>query len=107
MSRVPYASAVGSLMYAMVCTRPDIAHVVGVLSRYMSKPGKEHWTTIKRVFSICVALLAMDYATKEDQDWTECWTYMALWMQTGMEIWIVGDLQVGMCLTCLEEQSIG
>ena len=50
MSHVPYASVVGSLMYAMVCTRPDIAHAVGVLSRYMSKPGKEHWTTIKRVF---------------------------------------------------------
>ena len=50
MSWVPYASAVGSLMYAMVCTRPDIAYVVGVLSRYMSKPGKEHWTAIKRVF---------------------------------------------------------
>jgi hypothetical protein len=50
MSCVPYASAVGSLMYAMVCTRPEIAYVVGVLSRYMSKPGKEHWTTVKRVF---------------------------------------------------------
>jgi hypothetical protein len=50
MSHVPYASAVGSLMYAMVCTRPDIAHAVGVLSKYMSKPGKEHWTTVKRVF---------------------------------------------------------
>jgi hypothetical protein len=50
MSHVPYASAVGSLMYAMVCNRPDIAHVVGVLSRYMSKPKKEHWTTVKRVF---------------------------------------------------------
>ena len=41
-SRVPYASAVGSMMYAMVCTRPDIAHGVGVLSSFMSKPGKEH-----------------------------------------------------------------
>eukprot|EP00253_Pinus_taeda_P016897 PITA_16897 len=50
MSRVPYASAVGSLMYAMVCTRPDIAHAVGVLSRFMSKPGKEHWTAVKPVF---------------------------------------------------------
>jgi hypothetical protein len=50
MSHVPYASAVGSLMYAMVCTRPDIAHAVGVLSRYMSKLGKEHWTIVKRVF---------------------------------------------------------
>ena len=42
MSRVPYASAVGSLMYAMVCTRPDIAHAVSVISRFMSKPRKEH-----------------------------------------------------------------
>jgi hypothetical protein len=50
MSNVPYASAVGNLMYAIVCTRPDIAHVVGVLSKYMSKPGKEHSTTVKRVF---------------------------------------------------------
>ena len=50
MSHVPYASVVGSLMYAMACTRPDIAHAVGVLRRYMSKLGKEHWTVIKRVF---------------------------------------------------------
>ena len=50
MSRVPYASAVGSLMYAMVYTRPDIAHAVGVLSRFMSNPGKEHWTIVKQVF---------------------------------------------------------
>jgi hypothetical protein len=50
MSHVPYASVVGSLMYAMVCTRSDIAHAVGVLSMYMSKPGKENWTTVKRVF---------------------------------------------------------
>jgi hypothetical protein len=50
MSRIPYASEVGSLMYEMVYTRPDIAHAVGFLSRYMSKPGKEHWTTLKSVF---------------------------------------------------------
>ena len=37
MSRVPYASVVSSLMYAMVCTRPDIAHAVGVLSRFFVK----------------------------------------------------------------------
>ena len=34
----------------MVCTRPYIAHALGFFSRYMSKPGKEHWTTIKSVF---------------------------------------------------------
>uniref|UniRef100_A0A7N2L6B7 Retrovirus-related Pol polyprotein from transposon TNT 1-94 n=1 Tax=Quercus lobata TaxID=97700 RepID=A0A7N2L6B7_QUELO len=36
MSKVPYASTIGSLMYAMVCTRPDIAHAVGVVSRFMT-----------------------------------------------------------------------
>uniref|UniRef100_A0A2N9FSS1 Retrovirus-related Pol polyprotein from transposon TNT 1-94 n=1 Tax=Fagus sylvatica TaxID=28930 RepID=A0A2N9FSS1_FAGSY len=47
MSKVPYASAIGSLMYAMVCTRLDIAHAVGVVSRYMSNPGKQHWEAVK------------------------------------------------------------
>jgi hypothetical protein len=47
---VPYASVHGIFMYEMVCTRPYIAHAVGVLSTYMSKPRKEHWKTIKRVF---------------------------------------------------------
>ena len=47
MSKVPYQSAVGNLMYAMVCTRPDIAHAVGVVSRYMSNPGKQHWLAVK------------------------------------------------------------
>lgn len=47
MSHVPYASAVGSIMYAMVCTRPDISHAVSVVSRYMANPGKEHWQAVK------------------------------------------------------------
>ena len=47
MSRVPYASAVGSLMYAMVCTRPDIAHAIGVVNRFLSNPAKEHWECVK------------------------------------------------------------
>jgi hypothetical protein len=50
MFQVLYASEIGSLMYAMVYTRLDIAHAVGFLSNYMSKLGKEHWITIKRVF---------------------------------------------------------
>jgi hypothetical protein len=47
MYRVPYSSLVGSLMYAMICTRPNIAHVVGVMSRYMNNPDKEHWEAVK------------------------------------------------------------
>ena len=43
MSRIPYGSAVGSLMYAMVCTPPDIAYLVGVVRRFLTNPGKQHW----------------------------------------------------------------
>ncbi|KAM2897932.1 hypothetical protein COP2_007520 [Malus domestica] len=44
---VPYSSLVGGLMYAMVCTRPDIAHAVGLVSRFMHNPGKMHWEAAK------------------------------------------------------------
>ena len=50
MQNIPYASAVGSLMYAQVCTRPDLAYIVGMLGRYQSNPGREHWVAAKRVF---------------------------------------------------------
>ncbi|KAK1681285.1 hypothetical protein QYE76_042133, partial [Lolium multiflorum] len=49
MSQIPYASAVGSIMYAMLCTRPDIAHAVSLTSRYQSDPGIEHWTAVKNI----------------------------------------------------------
>ena len=45
-----YSSAVGSLMYAMVCTQPDIAHAVGVVSRFMVNPDKDHWEAMKWIF---------------------------------------------------------
>lgn len=47
MSKIPYASAIGSLMYAMVCTRPDISYAVGITSRYQSNPGLDHWGAVK------------------------------------------------------------
>ena len=42
MSHIPYASVCVSLMYAIVTIRPDIVHVVGMLSRFISNPGKAH-----------------------------------------------------------------
>ena len=47
MTAIPYSSTFGSLMYAMVCTRLDIAHVVGVVSRFFANPGREHWEALK------------------------------------------------------------
>ena len=49
MRNIPYASAVGSLMYAMLCTRPDICYSVGMVSRYQSNHGRDHWTAVKNI----------------------------------------------------------
>ena len=49
MRRVPYASAVGSLMYAMLYIRPDICYAIGIVSRYQSNPGLAHWISVKHI----------------------------------------------------------
>ncbi|XP_058099717.1 secreted RxLR effector protein 161-like [Magnolia sinica] len=49
MKDILYASAVGSIMYAQVCTRPDIAFVIGMLGRYLSNPGMNHWIAVNKV----------------------------------------------------------
>lgn len=50
MAKVPYASVVGNLMYAMVCTRLYIGQAMGVSSQFMENPGRLHWDVMKRVF---------------------------------------------------------
>ncbi|XP_073137296.1 secreted RxLR effector protein 161-like [Henckelia pumila] len=47
MESVPYSNVTGSLMYAMVCTRPDIAYAISLVSIFMSKHGKTHWAAVK------------------------------------------------------------
>ena len=49
MSRVSYASTVGSLMYVMICTKAYIAQAVVVVSQFVADPGKEHWNVVKRI----------------------------------------------------------
>ena len=49
MSVIPYASAIGSIMYAMLCTRPDVNLAVSLVGRYQSNPGMEHWTAVKNI----------------------------------------------------------
>ncbi|KAE8681618.1 putative ribonuclease H protein [Hibiscus syriacus] len=50
MAKVLYSNTVGCLMYAMVCTRPDLAHAVSQVCKYMSKLGKQHWDAVKWIF---------------------------------------------------------
>jgi len=52
MSQVPYASAVGSLMYVMVCTRPDLAYAISTVNQSMSNQGKQHWEAVSECYDI-------------------------------------------------------
>jgi hypothetical protein len=62
MKLVPYAPAVGSLIYAMVATWPDIAYAVGILSRFMHNPGRTHKNAVQHIFRYLVG--TQDYGIK-------------------------------------------
>ncbi|KAK9034021.1 hypothetical protein V6N11_050200 [Hibiscus sabdariffa] len=49
MSQIPNASAIGSIMYAMICTRPDLSYALSMTSRYQANPGEGHWTAVKNI----------------------------------------------------------
>jgi len=78
MKRVPYSSAIGSLMYAMLCTRPDICYAVGLVSRYQSNPGQTHWKDVKRIlrylrgtvdYKLCYQGSDLQLVGYSDADW--------------------------------------
>ena len=50
MSKVPYASAMGCLKYAMVYTRPNLAQAISVVSKFLSNSGRQHWDAVKWIF---------------------------------------------------------
>ncbi|KAL0285353.1 UNVERIFIED_CONTAM: Retrovirus-related Pol polyprotein from transposon TNT 1-94 [Sesamum radiatum] len=46
---IPYVSAIGSIQYAVQCTRPDVAFALSVTSRYQACAGEAHWTAVKTI----------------------------------------------------------
>jgi hypothetical protein len=66
MSHVAYSSAVGSIMYAMVCTNPDISQAASVFSRYMANLDKVHWQAVKWI--LCFLWGVIDFGLVFDKD---------------------------------------
>ena len=66
----------------MVCTRPDIAHAVGVMSRFMSRPGKQHWEAVKWILRYL----------KGSSDTCLCFTGASLKLQDYVNVDFVGDI---------------
>ena len=66
MAKVPYASVVGSLMYCMVCTRPDISQALSVVSRYMHNPGRNHWQAVKWILRYIIGTVDVGLVFQQD-----------------------------------------
>ena len=49
MNEISYASTVGSIMYAMLCTKPDVAYALGIASRFQADLGEDHWKAVKNI----------------------------------------------------------
>ncbi|GJV80978.1 retrotransposon protein, putative, ty1-copia subclass [Tanacetum coccineum] len=85
MSKVPYANVIGSLMYLMVCTRPDIAYVVSIVSRYLANPGLVYGRDQGKHVDVD-SFVDADYAKDPDKE------YMALTEAVKESIWLKGLL---------------
>jgi hypothetical protein len=81
MKRIPYRQAIGSLMFAGVCTRPDILYEVCKCAQYSENPGRIHWTRVKRIMRYIKGTLdfKITYTKTTDQllgfcdsDWAGC-----------------------------------
>jgi len=77
MAQVPYSNAVGSLMFAMTCTRPDICYAVDLVSRFQANPSFAHWKAVKRIlylkgimdYMLCYQAPDLGLVSYNDADW--------------------------------------
>ncbi|SCV69750.1 BQ2448_1144 [Microbotryum intermedium] len=79
-----YRSAIGSLMYAVVATRPDLAYPVSYLARFTNKAGSEHWAAVAKILRYIKGTLELGivykakhdslvgYVGYSDSDWGSC-----------------------------------
>ena len=82
MSRVLYTSTMESLMFAMICTRSDIAQAVGTVSRYMVNHGGKYWIVVKRILRYI----------KETSDVALCYGGSEFTVRGYMDLDFAGDL---------------
>ena len=68
MKDVPYASAIGSIMYAMLCTIPDVCLAISLAGRYQSNPGVDHWTVVKNILKYLKRTKDMFHVYRDDKD---------------------------------------
>ncbi|XP_057775528.1 secreted RxLR effector protein 161-like [Salvia miltiorrhiza] len=76
MQNIPYANAIGFVMYLMISTRPDIAYVVSCLSRYMANPGMPHWEAVKWLLRYLKSTVNYGLSFDKSDDGVKCVGYV-------------------------------
>ncbi|KAL2248429.1 UNVERIFIED_CONTAM: Retrovirus-related Pol polyprotein from transposon TNT 1-94 [Sesamum indicum] len=71
MDKIPYSNVIGSIMYLMVCTRPDIAYAISCLSRYMLNPGTPHWEALKHLLRYLRGTIDIGITFSRNSDYTQ------------------------------------
>ena len=66
MTHVLYASVVGSLIYAIVCIRPDLSQVISMISRYIHDPGRGHWEVVKWILRYIKGIIDVGLVFEKD-----------------------------------------
>ncbi|KAI3790529.1 hypothetical protein L2E82_03631 [Cichorium intybus] len=76
MNGIPYASAIGSIMYAMLCTRPDVSYALSMTSRYQQNPGEAHGTAVKNILKYLrrTREMFLIYGGSEENISVKCYT---------------------------------
>jgi len=78
---VPYREFIGSLMFLSIATRPDISHIVSLLSQFNENPSKEHWIAAKRILRYLKGTIDLGIVYEKshgklighvDADWGNC-----------------------------------
>lgn len=69
-THLPYREAIGSLMFASICTRPDISYAVGQVAKYSSQPNQTHWQAVKRILGYLkgTSAFGVSYGDVADKD---------------------------------------
>ena len=88
MEEIPYSNAIGTVMFSMISTRPDLAYSISLLSRYMSNPEKEHWNALKHLLKYINSSLHAGYVTKTRRMHL---TLLGMWTLTLQGIKIQGN----------------
>jgi len=86
MSYIPYASTVGSLMYNMVCIRPHLSQVVGMVNGYYHNLGKGHWKAVKWILGYIKCTINVGLIFEKDTNSKkECAGYVDSDYATGLD----------------------